>query len=1373
MNSKKGCASLRSGLASCLLGFLTFVRIPIEKKLMAGFVAAFLLTIALGAAAYRSTREPLALAVGGGMLAMLGVVQYLSCLSCRERRRIEGALRESVESTRRMIESSGDCMCMLDLEGVVLSVNEEGTRAMGEAALLPGKSWLDLWQQDAADLARNALAKARVGRMGKFSGAGMTKTGLVRWWDVIITPIGSSVGAPDKLLAVARNVTESRLTEEKFRILFHHSADAHMIYDGGGLLECNSAAVRTLGFADSGAMAGLGMGHFSPEMQPDGSRSEEKAAEIMKQAHECGHLRVEWLHRRQSGEIFPSEVSLTPVEFNGRKVIFAVWHDLTEGKRAEAALRQSELRFTEFMNHSPFAAFIKDAEGRYIYVNRLLEQRFGVTAEDLLGKTDLDWLPLEIARAMGENDRAVLESGNPAKFMETVSDPDGSTIEWMVMKFPMIATDGRMLLGGVAIDVTQQRQAERALKLSEAQFRDLFDDAPIAYHELDLKNRITRVNQTELALLGYQAGEMVGRPVWDFIVEERASESVPRELSGQLRLEAYQRTFRKKDGKKIPVLMRHKLIKDAAGQVSGMRSILQDISALKRKEEELREAEEKYRSIFENAIEGIFQTTPDGSYMSVNPALAQIFGYDSPDDLMCTVTNIGRQLYVNPLRRSEFVSQMNEKGSLKEFESEIRRKDGSTIWISERARAVRDKDGKVLYYEGAVEDVTARREAEAAITQARDAALESARLKSEFLANMSHEIRTPMNGIIGMSGLLMDSDLTPKQKDFAETIQSSADALLTILNDILDFSKIEAGMLTFEEIDFQLASVVEGAVDLLATRAEAKGVDLAALVHCDIPGALRGDPGRVRQVLTNLIGNAVKFTDSGEVVVRAEKGEESESDVLVRFTVKDTGVGIAPEAVGKLFHAFVQADGSTTRKYGGTGLGLAICKQLVRQMGGEIGVESEPGRGSTFWFTARFVKQQAAIAAPPVVEGLRVLVVEDNATSRSIFQHLFDAWGVSREHSSSGPGALLALRAAAAKGSAFDIAILDMQMDDVDAIELARSIKTDARIVGTRLLMLAALGRSDGAEAMRDIGIDACLSKPVKQTALRDCLARIMARDEAGSIVSGLVAIQQRTGPASPLDGRELRILIAEDNPVNQKVALHQLQKIGYAADAVDHGQAALDAMREASYDVVFMDCQMPGLDGYETTRELRRVEAGERHTWIIAMTANTLEGDREKCLAAGMDDYIAKPVKTEDLRGALTRFAGVRDMAHEVCELIIPSPIDAAAIAGLRELDTDGDGGILASLIDTFLDNTPRILADARSAIAAKDAGELRRSAHTLKGSGSNFGAARLCDACARLEHLASGTALSGAPALLSEIEREFDCVRIALERERPACAV
>jgi PAS domain S-box-containing protein len=1298
-------------------------------------------------------------------------------------RRSDSAPPDTALVSRRVIEAAGDWVCVLEPDGTIVSMNAEGCRAMevNDARAMIGKTWLGLWRGEAAEPAKAAVAEARAGNVGRFTAFCPSAHEAPRWWIVLVKPVLSGTGACEKLLAVARDITAGRQAEDKFRALFQRSIDAHCILDDRGIFECNDAAIRGLGMSKEAELLGQRLEQVSPDAQADGKRSGQKIAEAIQLARRAGHCRFAWTFRRANGQSIPAEVSLTPIELDGRKALFAVWRDLSERQQAETALRESEGRFQQFMEHSPFAAFIKDDAGRLVYVNRKFEQGFGCKSSEVLGKPAFDWLPPETARRLAESDEAVLTSGQAAEVVETVPKTDGRMREWLLMKFPIKSESGRTLLGGVGMDVTDRRGSERQLQQSESQFRDLFDDAPVAYHELDLKNRITRVNKTELTLLGYAAEEMVGRLVWDFIVEDRHDAE---HGAGDSSIDAYQRTFRRKDGKTIPVLMRHKLIKDASGLICGMRSTLQDISALKRKEEQLLEAEEKYRSIFENAVEGIFQSTGEGAYINANPALAQIYGYDSPDELMCSVTNVGRQLYVDSRRRAAFVAAVNEKGFVNDFQSEVRRKDGSRIWISERARAVRDKDGKLLYYEGSVQDVTARREADAAITQARDAAIESARLKTEFLANMSHEIRTPMNGVIGMTGLLLDTELQPKQREFAETITSSAESLVAIINDILDFSKIEAGMLTFEEIDFPLHQAVEGGVELLAERAASKEIELACLIRSDVPVALRGDPGRLRQVITNLVGNAVKFTDRGEVFVEARKVDEDDDSVRVRFSVRDTGVGISKEAQGKLFQAFVQADGSTTRKFGGTGLGLAICKQLVRQMDGEIGVESEPRKGATFWFTARFGKQpRARSVAIPQIELLRrsrILVVDDNATNRGVIHHLLEAAGIREELAVSGAEALVAVRSAAAKNKPFDAVLIDMQMPEMDGMALARAIKDDRRIAQTPLVMMTCRDRRDDPEAMRDVGVDAYVTKPLKRAALFDSLRSVLSDDDAGvSMDATLVALKRTPAAAAPMAGLSLRILIAEDNEVNQKVALHQLKKLGFSADAVANGKAALAALRQQDYDLVFMDCQMPELDGYEATARLRKIEAGKRRTWIVAMTANTLEGDREKCFAAGMDDYVAKPVKTNDMLGALSRYVQRTDQVP-AAEAAAPAEqpaaqgpaVDATALASFREMD-DGEGRVLDQLIAAFLDNTPKVIADANRALEQRAALQVARCAHSLKGSCSNFGASAMRDACQRLEILAGTGNLAGAPEMLSQIQSEFERVHAALERERPIAAV
>ncbi len=627
---------------------------------------------------------------------------------------------------------------------------------------------------------------------------------------------------------------------------------------------------------------------------------------------------------------------------------------------------------------------------------------------------------------------------------------------------------------------------------------------------------------------------------------------------------------------------------------------------------------------------------------------------------------------------------------------------------------------------------------------ARDGALSAAQTKSSFLATMSHEIRTPMNGVLGMLGLLLDDELPPKQKQYAEAAHGSAEALLAIIDDVLDVSKIEAGKLVIAPADFDVRRMVEEVAETLAPRAHARGLELVVMVDADVPELLCGDAGRLRQILINLGGNAVKFTEQGEVVVRMTALERNDRDQCVRFAVTDTGIGIPAEAHGHLFQPFVQAEASTTRRFGGTGLGLAICKQLCELMGGEIGLESAPGRGSTFWFTARLRPADVPSGRVPRrhLGRLRILVVDDNASSRQLIEQQLAAWELHATAVASADEALAALRGARRGGDGYDVAVIDHHMPGVSGIGLIGELRKDPNLASIKTLLMTSLDVKDQREA-KACGPSAFLAKPLRQSRFFDCLAEIMTFADSAGVAGAPASVSTPAPDASlvpePRAGSGGRILLVEDNEVNQAVATDVLTRFGHVVEVVDNGQQAVNAMLRATYDLVLMDCQMPVMDGFEATAEIRRREKGTGgRVPIVAMTANAMQGDRERCLAAGMDDYISKPIRRDRLKEVLAHW--LPSPASGNGKVPASSGSSASPPIRLSQLESliGTDPETVRKYLRLFVTTSAPLLGELETAIANGETIQAAQLAHKLRGPAATLGAERFAAILTEMEERA-----------------------------------
>jgi len=1068
--------------------------------------------------------------------------------------------------------------------------------------------------------------------------------------------------------------------------------------------------------------------------------------------------------------------------------------------KATEALRESESRLSAITDSAQDAILMMDPEGNLTYWNPAAERVLGYTSTEALGRNLHDLIaPERYHEAHNAAFPEFIRTGQGAAVGKTLElharRKDGREIA-VALSLSAVRIKGGWHAVGILRDITE-------LKQSEARYKALFAGAGEGILVADLKTKQFRqANSALCRMFGYTEEEFTRLGVADIHPKE-SLDHVLSEFEAQARGEktmAPDLPCLRKDG-----TLFYADISAALVVLDGREcnvGFFADTTERKRAEEARHESEERFRVLFESSRDAIMTLEPpDWNFTSGNPATVALFraknvqefisygpGNLSPErqpDGRASAEKAKEMIETAMREGSHFFEWTHMRTDGKEFPATVlltRMEQAGKVFLQATVRDITEQKKAERDLHKAMEDVEqSNRRLEAATERANRLAFDAQAAniaKSQFLANMSHEIRTPMNGVIGMTGLLLATGLSDEQRRYAETANSSAEALLSVINDILDFSKIEADKLELEELDFDMRATFEDAAELLAPRAHEKRLEFICRIDPEVPTFLRGDPGRLRQILINLGNNAIKFTSRGEVVIEAKVESETDDRLKVRVEVRDTGIGIPRDRIGLLFTAFQQMDASTSRRFGGTGLGLAISKRLAELMGGEVGVESVEGRGSTFWFTAVFGKQprrDRREGLPPVdLRGVRVLVVDDNATNRRVLAEQLESWGVRHVEAESAVKATGWLRAAHAEGDPFRIMITDMQMPETDGESLGKAIKADPELRDTHLVMMSSLGTRGDAKRLKAIGFAAYLTKPVKQSQLYDCLAMVLGGGCAVPAKTQDTALITRH-TLNEARRRKVRILLAEDNPTNQQVALAILEKLGFGADTVANGREAVQALETVPYDIVLMDVQMPEMDGFEATRAIRSGKTGVLNPKIpiIAMTAHAMKGDRERCLEAGMDDYISKPIAPQALAEALEKWGGTPQERSPA----VAAPGGAAEpSAGPPVFDRQafmarlmGDEDLAKDIIAGFLEDVPKRIRTMRIHLDQGDAGSAGGQAHTIKGAAANVGGMALSAVASEIEEAGKAGRREELAALVPEMERQFALLKMRMTEPAP----
>ncbi|PKN35973.1 MAG: hypothetical protein CVU61_00280 [Deltaproteobacteria bacterium HGW-Deltaproteobacteria-19] len=1047
-------------------------------------------------------------------------------------------------------------------------------------------------------------------------------------------------------------------------------------------------------------------------------------------------------------------------------------------KRAETALLESERKYRLIMDNTADTITLLDMNLQITYVSPSIQRLRGFTAEEAAGQTlDQIMLPesLEKALQIAAEEQALEMAGNagPHRSRTTVLEhycKDGRTI-WVdtTMSFVRDENGKPISILIASRDITDRKRVEDDLRASEARYRQIISTAKEGIAMTDADDRIVYVNASMQEITGYREDELVGRHVLSMVFPEEVPQH--REKMKQRHeggSEVYERRFRRKDGGELWTIVSAAPVMDEQNRFRGSFAMFTDITKRKETERELeRERRSLERRVAERTaelaqanreLEDLYNGAPcgyhsldaDGVIIRINDTELEWLGYSREEV-------VGKRKFTDWLTAASVetfgknFSLFMERGYIGDLEFDLVRKNGTILPVLVSATALKDESGHYIMSRSTVIDYSVQKKAASALREAKELAEQATQVKAEFLANMSHEIRTPMNAVIGFSGLALKTDLDPKQRDYLEKIQDSGRHLLGIINDILDFSKIEAGKLPVERTEFELQKVLESVSTLILEKTSEKRLELMIFIEKGTPNSLIGDPLRVGQILVNYANNAVKFTEEGEIVISVHTEEETEGEVVLRFSVRDTGIGLTEEQKGKLFQSFHQADTSVSRQYGGTGLGLAISKELARLMGGEVGVESEYGKGSTFWFTVRLGKGRAEspiLLPEPDLRGKRVLVVDDNEMSRIILEDLLKGMTFVTKSVASGREALAEIRSSDEAGRPFDVVLLDWRMKEMDGIQTARAIRQMPMKTFPHLIMVTAYGREEILSAASRDGFEHVLIKPVTPSTLFNTLIQAMG----GKQVLKMDKDRRREAPEVDLESiRGASVLVVEDNAVNRQLVLELLTQAGLRIDLAEDGRESIAMLNRGTYDLVLMDMQMPVMDGVTATREIRR-DNRFKDLPIVAMTANVMQADIDRCLEAGMNDHIGKPIDPDDLFGKLLKWVkpredrpGVGDVRKPVTAIMGetgPAPSGEKALPEISGLDATrglqrimGNHSAYRNLLRMYLENQAHVPRQIRLSLDEGDRKTALRLAHSAKGVSANIGATHVQELAAALE--------------------------------------